>query len=956
MIRLAFALLGVVALSGANAEPLPTTPILHIDTGRHGAFIHALVLDENSGRFYSASEDKTVRAWRIADGRPLDTFRLPAGERAEGQAYALALSPDGGTLAVGGWTCWDAEGTACVYLLDAQTGEVRKRIRGLSDVIATIKYSPDGRHLAVGLMAQGLRVFRASDGAQEAEDRAYRDKLLELDFSPAPGKSALVATSLDGYVRLYDPSFKLLGRIDADLAGKQPFGVRYSPDGRYVALGFNDLAKANVLRATDLAVVKTLEVRSEDAPANLTRVAWSPDSSVVYVAGEPKAGRNTNLIRWSFLKDEAPRQFMASRGRIGDLAITRAGDILFAADDPVIGMLSDEGARKYILLSGVPDYRAATESLRVAADASAVEIAIAPVAGALRRFSIARGALTRVTASSPDLHAAVVRAPALRVSRWNEAGGPLVNGQKPALEPYETARAYALAPKHGTVLLGSEWALRRLDKHGATQWLVRTATAVRAVNVSGDERFAVVVLADGTIAWHRLSDGAVVLSLFIHADGESWLAWTPDGTYASSTYGDTFAGWQLNRGLDTAPDFFRAVQFERVLYRPEVIATALDSVAADVPATPADQPLLDFAPPRIRVSVLPSATRSLGMRRVRVSAESLGLPMRDVVAYVNDIPVTTFADRTLRAAEKTRFVREFEVPIAARDNDIRVEVFNGSSLGTAEKYVEATPRETPVGELYVLAVGANKFPHLDAGLELSYGARDAEEFAAAWRAMPPDRFSKLHVQTLDDDGRLPLRASILSALKSLSAARAEDTVVVFLASHGVSDAAGNYFFIPRDAARTDVDAIINGRTVAQDASLLGWQDVFDALRNVAGRRLLIVDTCQARQISGHFQDYSLVKRSASSRIAFVLAAQGNEESQEYEPGKHGLFTYALLEGLKGKESSVDVDIDRDGNVTVEEWFRVAAQLVNQLRDRRIGPQTPQLIAPASLRAMRLLGK
>jgi uncharacterized caspase-like protein len=249
--------------------------------------------------------------------------------------------------------------------------------------------------------------------------------------------------------------------------------------------------------------------------------------------------------------------------------------------------------------------------------------------------------------------------------------------------------------------------------------------------------------------------------------------------------------------------------------------------------------------------------------------------------------------------------------------------------------------------LYVLAVGANRFPNLDAKLTLMYGARDAEEFAAAWRAMPHTRFRKMHVQTLDDDARLPLRANILSALKTLSAARAEDTVVVFLASHGVSDSAGDYFFIPRDAARADIDTILAGKPVAQDASLLGWQDVFDALRNVAGRRLLIVDTCQAKQISGHFKDYSLVKRSASSRMAFVLAAQGNEESQEYLPGQHGLFTYSLLEGLKGRGA-------RD--LTVEQWFVGAAQRVAQLRDRRIGPQTPQLIAPASLRALRVVGK
>ncbi|HLA71155.1 MAG TPA: hypothetical protein VK624_06560, partial [Steroidobacteraceae bacterium] len=122
-----------------------------------------------------------------------------------------------------------------------------------------------------------------------------------------------------------------------------------------------------------------------------------------------------------------------------------------------------------------------------------------------------------------------------------------------------------------------------------------------------------------------------------------------------------------------------------------------------------------------------------------------------------------------------------------------------------------------------------------------------------------------------------------------------------------------------------------------------------ALRNTAGRRLLIVDTCQARQIFGTVQDFSLMKRSASSRVAFILASKGDEESQEYEPGRHGLFTYGLIEGLKPAG-----DLDRNGVVTVDEWFVHAARTVDQLRDRRIGPQTPQFIAPPSLRALRVL--
>jgi uncharacterized caspase-like protein len=202
------------------------------------------------------------------------------------------------------------------------------------------------------------------------------------------------------------------------------------------------------------------------------------------------------------------------------------------------------------------------------------------------------------------------------------------------------------------------------------------------------------------------------------------------------------------------------------------------------------------------------------------------------------------------------------------------------------------------------------------------------------------------MRTLTDAGPLPTKAAVLDALRVLGRANGRDTVVVFLASHGISDAAGNYYFVPRDARKPDVDAVVAGRTVPDDASLIGWLSFFDALRNVPGRRLLIVDTCSARNISGRFQDFALVKRSASSHIAFMLASRGDEESQEYSRAGHGLFTYALLDGLRGP-----ADGNRDGRINLGEWFNYAAGRVENLRDRRIGPQTPQLISPPVLRAM-----
>jgi uncharacterized caspase-like protein len=192
----------------------------------------------------------------------------------------------------------------------------------------------------------------------------------------------------------------------------------------------------------------------------------------------------------------------------------------------------------------------------------------------------------------------------------------------------------------------------------------------------------------------------------------------------------------------------------------------------------------------------------------------------------------------------------------------------------------------------------------------------------------------------DEAEATPERAAIERALEFVQPARPQDTVVIFLASHGVSDAAGNYYFVPRDVRPEDLKAIEQARSAQ---SLLPWTAFFEALRGAAGRRLLIVDTCQARNIEGRFEAHSLMKRSAASLFSLIVASKGDEDSQEYAAGRHGLFTYALLQGLVAES-----DANRDGLVSVAELFEAARPVVERLRDKSVGPQTPQLIAPPPL--------
>ena len=61
---------------------------------------------------------------------------------------------------------------------------------------------------------------------------------------------------------------------------------------------------------------------------------------------------------------------------------------------------------------------------------------------------------------------------------------------------------------------------------------------------------AVAAYADGTIRWHRLSDGKELLAFFPHKDKKRWVLWTPSGYYDASPGGEELIGWHVSNGKD----------------------------------------------------------------------------------------------------------------------------------------------------------------------------------------------------------------------------------------------------------------------------------------------------------------------------------------------------------------------------------------------------------------------
>ena len=582
-VRVGVALLAAGAASGAEPS---AAPVLRIEAGMHTATIRRVVVDEAGRLVLTASTDRTARLWELPSGQLRRVLRPPIGEGNEGKLYACALSADGSFAAVGGWTGFEWDKSESIYLFDTGTGQMVRRFPGLPNVINDIAFSGQGRFLAAVLGGgQGLRVWETRTGVEVGQDAAY-DKARGhcVDWC---GEERLVTTSYDGSLRLYEVaragSSKGRGGVKLSLrakvsarGGMEPFGARFSPDGRHIIVGFNDTTKVAVHDGHFLGFQFAPDTTAVDGE-NLGAVAWSRDGMTLAAAGTCNLKGAENAIRfWSQAGRGQPRDCVATSNTIMDLRALPGGGILYGAGDPAWGMIDARGEHTLLGASPLANFHGLGERFKVSPDGTVIAFAYEKFGQSPARFSIAarelsagEPAVERMRSLSPP------RTTGLPVTDWEDTTLPRLADKPLPLEPYEGSRCLAVKRDNSGFVLGTDYWLRSFAATGVERWKVREPGTVWAVNLADDDGLVVVACGDGTIRWHRAEDGRELLAFFPHADRERWVMWTPQGCYDCSPGGEELIGWHVNRGKDQAADFQTAAKFREQFHRPEIIQRAL---------------------------------------------------------------------------------------------------------------------------------------------------------------------------------------------------------------------------------------------------------------------------------------------------------------------------------------------------------------------------------------------
>ncbi|HEV2988685.1 MAG TPA: caspase family protein [Candidatus Angelobacter sp.] len=902
----------LAVLSGAYVQAqAPVKPYLRIETGRHTAKVDRISVDASERFLVSASDDKTARVWDLRRGTLLEILRPPIGDFEEGKAYAVAISPDGTTVAVGGFMGADRSGNYPIYVFDRESGVIHNGISGIPYNTNHLAYSKDGRYLAAALGGGGgLRVFETRGYSEVAKDTEYGGDSYDVEFDSS---GRLVTTSYDGFIRLYTPQFRLLRKVKAH-SGVEPFSARFSPDGKLLAVGFNDAAAIDILSADDLSFQYSLHAPS--AELGLSSTAWS--TATICGAGSYGPTENSPVICWADRKQRVPTVFPIAGDILMDLLSLKEGALAFCTGDGSVGVLERSGAFRWRTSAGSLDFRTSVSGfssfLAVSSDGQIVETGASYFEPSQWthhniRFSVAE----RKLETDPKTKSLLMRPvfDGLPIDNWEDTYNPTLNGKALVLNQGEMSRSLAISPEKNSFVLGSDWYIRRFDRQGKQIWETSTSDVAWRVNISGDGRFVVAALGDGTLRWYTFDTGQEILALFVDRDLKRWVAWTPDGFFTSEGGGDALIGYHINRGPGREGDFVKVDQLREVFYQPDLISQILTPGGEQALAV-ARRRIGDVAgilaggqPPEIELlSPAQADVTEAYLLQFRVNDKGRG--HGKFVYRLDGAEIEGLEGRggvDIRGSGGDTVSRTIPIGSGAHTLTVTAYSANGKIESPPKTIQIRRLQAAAVPSLYVIAAGISYYSDNSLSGGVKFAAADADLVAARFKEQEGrGLYRQVNAIALRD--REATIANITAQVARVAkVVKPGDTFVLYLAGHGVAEQ-GEYYFVPWEAEYTNREDWLK--------KSLNREAIQALLKQIStNKSLVILDTCNA----GSFLDgrEGPAEKAALERVALmsgraVLAASNSKEMALEGYQDHGVFTYVLLQGLQEAESNANGEI------------------------------------------------
>jgi WD40 repeat protein len=960
--RVLFRLVIPIALvASVGAALAQAEPVLMLDSGGHTSLVAAVIFSADGKQLISAGHDKVIRVWDWQSGRTVRSIRGQVSPGDEGRIFTMAVTAGGGRLAVAGQLttpgggrqqiriynfatgelvrvlaghtrnitalAFSPDGTRLVsasqdrsaILWDLERGRPVRRFEGHKEEVTAVSFTADGAHLITASLDRTLRLWSVPDGRQIVEMTGHAEKLSALAVSPTG--NTVASGSYDGEIRLWDQRSGRPLRTLGNQRGAQVGTLRFSPDGRWLlsTCGGGISCAGQPQYIWDVAANRAIQgyIKHDNV---VFAAAFSPDGRFVATAG----GNNNEIHVWDPLTAATKQVLRGTGAPVWATGFAATGSAIawgqtWVTHDPAGGY----GPLSYRLNLPQPG--------RVLGRPESLS-ATSPDAYVRARTQNGPYTLSHHLGGAYGYDAILTIAKSGKTVARIERG--LTNGFE--------HRSYTFSPNGTVIISGGNTYLADYDLRGRMRGrYIGHEGAVWSVAVSPDGVLLVSGGNDQTVRLWNLETRELIVTLYYGSDGE-WVMWTPQGYYTGSPGADKIVGWQLNKGPENAAEYITADQLRTHLNRPDIIERAIilrsaEAAVREAPGTTfklAD--LLARPVPRFKIiEPLAETVQRGGRAVVKIAIEATPDPVKAIRVQVNGREIGDVTPDVgsggFRGGE-----RMLAVPLARGRNEVRITLTN--AIGEKTEVLTLNHEEEGAldkrGTLYILAIGVDKYPGLgntcgllgNESCDLAVSGADARALVPAVENRLGPAHDKIVKRLLvngaggNDD---PTAANILDAIDTLKQAEETDTILVFMAGHGFNDGP-DYRFLATNAQAAD--GILRGSTVVP------WQVLQAAIEGAKGRRILFIDTCH----SGNAYNPRLGNAAYHANIIAYTAARFDQTSREDDTLGHGLFTYAVLEGLEGKGG-----IAQRHQISTKELADYVIKRVEELARAQKAEQEPQ---------------
>lgn len=923
------------------------------------------------GRLIALCEDYSVRIWETATGRQLPTINVPnLGVFSEGGGVFAGFSVDGKRIATGGI------GTPTL-VWETETGKQVMELRGRTNFIQGVAFSPDGTELVTG----GRTRWDLRTGQGRRISSSTSDKVVGLP-SPDGKLVAMYAPNLHT-VTVYDATNgRALQTLTGSNAARGVQRIVFSPDGKLLAVTYMSMPTAGVawtasseLKIWDAAGGRELQTLTMKMPAE--EVGFSADGKQIATVDH-----YGEIILWDVSSGTRVRSLTATPGQsanplanLGTFGVPTIppGQKPSRKNMPQMPSQADIQAMmagmQNMMNNTLGAMAAGTMGKTVTSLIFSPDGRMVATGGFESKTNLdltgamnpAQGKQKKQPPKSTDDMMKNLKVETTgQIALWDPGTGQqigIIKGHGTGITEVafsQDAKLIASAASDNTIKLwdlASKSELRTLTGHTAN---------IEAMDFSPDGKLLVSVSDDGSTFLWDTTTGEHLLTLISLDDGGEWMVVTPDGLFDGTPQSWNQILWRYDQDtFNVAP----VEWFFNEFYHPGLLS---DIYAGKRPHVTQDISKKDRRQPIVKLSLSGgSATDNIANRVVKIKIDVTDAPAdkehprgsgaRDVRLFRNGSLVKVWHGDALKG--QSTISLEQDIELVAGPNRLVAYAFNNDNVKSKDANLALNGAESlkRAGTVWVIAVGVNEYTNPQ--YNLKYAVADAESFAAeiTREQVPLGRFDKVQVVPLLNNQAT--KENILAAITRLSGstptistggplekitrAQPEDAVIIYFAGHGTAQGQ-RFYLIPHDLGYTGERAAINASGLQAILShSISDQELELAVEEIpAGSFLMVIDACNSGQAleaeekrRGPMNSKGLAQLAYEKGMYILTAAQSYQAALEAAQLGHGLLTYALVEeGLK--QGAADTE-PKDGVVNAREWLDFATERVPQMQEEKM---------------------